>query len=300
MFCKQGTMVFANKAPWRTAPSGSLLTHCPTISSTKSVLCAPGCWNEGGQFMKDGLRVCSPVGPGYYGPIHSNERFPCQPGTASDDPEAVACRPCQPGSMAPLERLPQCIACPPGYFQDKFGKETCFPCNPGYYYGQGSVGITTNGFCIGGEGPSALPSNQPTSRPSVAPSTSPGYSTAAPSWEPSHAPHLVSSAAPNSIPSLTPSSEPSNSPSKLTLTTVILLDQEDPKLEEGACSKCVLHGRCAPCPSILGVMVGSMLLLIAAAFYAYQNWFSAETIMEKTSTATVEGLESEKEKAAIV
>ena len=124
----------------------------PSLSKASSCVnatdvCGPGCWSPDNVFLKDGNLHCVSVGPGYYSPADSNERFACAPGHVASDDDSAECTPCPSGSMAFPDGI-RCMRCPPGTYQDTQGKVECQSCNPRKYNGEGSNAVTDDGYCL--------------------------------------------------------------------------------------------------------------------------------------------------------
>ena len=258
--------------------------------------CGAGCWNEDNLVTSSGLRVCTPVGQGYYSPIHSNERFLCGPGTASSNPEAAACTPCEPGSYSSGRSFSgggatTCTLCPSGFYQDKYGAALCFFCDLGLYDGNGSKGVTADGLCFlekPSESPSSAPSKDASTAPSVAPSLMSSLTILVPRSEsPSSAPSKDASTVPSVAPSLSPSltilaplaDQCAHCPSVPRSSVLVVL-----------LAVCVLATYLllmGPFGSVVLLKVRSMLLLVVIPFRSCKNWLSAKTSSNKRFTETV-------------
>jgi len=137
--------------------------------------CAAGCFDADERVYEGGIRHCVAVGVGWYSPSNSNDRFPCEVGQYSDDPEASVCQLCPPGTFSGGYISTSCDWCPTGFYQKQYGQYRCLSCNPLYYNGIGSNTIDNDEYCafVGGDSPSQSPSDSPSTFPSVHPSPSP-------------------------------------------------------------------------------------------------------------------------------
>jgi Tyrosine-protein kinase ephrin type A/B receptor-like len=186
--------------------------------------CGPGCYNKDNLVLNGGLRICSPVGAGYFSPNNDNIRYACPRGSYADQDEAEACSICDAGSISGVA-FRSCFLCPEGFYQELPGQFNCKECLPGYT-GEGSndfsYDVETNTLrCeLTGVAPSSVPSASPTNVPTLTPSTTPSIMPShLPSMRPSTHPSLkpIPSTRPSlrssSSPSLTPTVMPSASPS---------------------------------------------------------------------------------------
>lgn len=199
----------------------------PTFQS-----CGSGCYNKDNVVLNGGLRICVPVGVGYFSPRNDNNRYACPRGTYSNNTEAESCSVCPAGSISDVA-FPECFLCPAGFYQELSGQYTCKQCVPGYN-GEGAnsffYNINTNTLhceLIGiapsevpsqspSQTPTMLKSEHPSSMPSIYPSEVPSLApTANPSLEPSRNPSQTPSLQPSMSPTVTPSAMPSQSPSFL-------------------------------------------------------------------------------------
>ena len=163
--------------------------------------CGPGCYNKDNLVLNGGLRICSPVGAGYFSPDKDNIRYACPRGSYADQDEAESCSICEAGSISGVA-FRSCFLCPEGFYQELPGQFNCKECLPGYT-GQGSNDFSYNAETntlrceLTGVSPSAVPSASPTNVPT-----------------------LTSSSMPSIMPSRIPSMLPSIHPSfKLSLST---------------------------------------------------------------------------------
>ena len=160
--------------------------------------------------LNGGLRICSPVGPGYFSPSNDNNRYLCPRGTYSDQDEAASCSICEAGSISNAG-FAECSLCPSGFYQELPGQYYCKQCTPGYN-GDGANNFSYNMesnilYCeLTGVEPSMIPSVSPSASPTAQVSAVPSHW---PSKNPSHSlsrdPSEASSQAPSQHPTVSPS-----------------------------------------------------------------------------------------------
>lgn len=110
--------------------------------------CPAGCWSPGDNiFVQNDEIPCIPVGPGFYSPADSFERFACEAGHYSFTEDAAECTPCSPGTMGTPHGT-ACIDCPTGFYQDEYGQAICKSCHSARYKGEGANAVTHDGYCL--------------------------------------------------------------------------------------------------------------------------------------------------------
>jgi hypothetical protein len=187
--------------------------------------CGPGCFNKDNLVLNGGLRICAPVGAGYFSPSNDNTRYECESGSYSNHDEAEFCSICDAGSISGVG-FRDCFLCPSGFYQELPGQATCKECVPGYD-GDGANDFSYNAmtntlYCeLTGVEPSMVPSfspsNSPILRASATPSQEPSrHLSNSPSRNPSSKPSQKASRHPSTSPSRKPSATPTTFPSGAT------------------------------------------------------------------------------------